>query len=80
MDKGYGKLAGSTGPIMKPFTITILIIFHPLKGSMPIKTFRMFRLPVPFMVGKLSTMMCVSYKSKKKKPVKQARMPTEGLE
>ena len=62
MDKGYGNLAASIGPIMKPFTSTILIIM----GFMPIRTFRMFRLPVPFMVGKLSTMMCVSYKSKKK--------------
>ena len=46
---------------------------------MPIRTFRMFRLPVPFFVGKLWTIMCVSCKSKEK-PVKQARMPTEGLE
>ena len=53
MDKGYGNLAARIGPIMKPFTSTILIIFHPLKDSMPIRTFRMFRLPVPFMVGKL---------------------------
>ena len=53
MDKGYGNLAASIGPIMKPFTSTILMIFHPLKGSMPIRTFRMFRLLMPFMVGKL---------------------------
>ena len=79
MDKGYGNLAASIGSTMKSYTSTILIIFHPLKDSVPIRTFRMFRLPVPFMVGKLSTMMCVSCKSKKK-PVKQARMPTEGLE
>ena len=52
MGNGYGNLAPSIGPIMKPFTSTILIIFHPLKGSMPIKTFRIFRLPMPFMVGK----------------------------
>ena len=53
MDKGYRNLATSIGQIMKPFTNTILIIFHPLKDSMLIRTFRMFRLPVPFMVGKL---------------------------
>ena len=53
MDKGYGNLAASIGPIVKPFASTILVIFHPLKGSMPIRTFRMLRLPVPFMVGKL---------------------------
>ena len=53
MDKGYGNLAASIGPIMKPFTSTILIIFHPSEGSMPIRTFRMFRLPVTFVVGKL---------------------------
>ena len=75
MDKGYGNLAASIGPIMKPFTSTILIIM----GFMPIRTFRMFRLLMPFMVGKLLTIMCVSCKSKEK-PVKQARMPTEGLE
>ena len=53
MDKGYGNLAVSVGPIMKPFISTILIIFHPSKGSMLIRTFRMLRLPVPFMVGEL---------------------------
>ena len=79
MDKGYGNLAASIGPIMKPFTSTFLINFHPLESSMPIRTFRLFRLPMPFMVGKLLTIMCISCKSKEK-PVKQARMPTEGLE
>ena len=53
MDKGYGNLATSIGPIMKHFTSTILIIFYLSKGSMFIRTFRMFRLPMPFMVGKL---------------------------
>ena len=53
MDKVYGNLAASICPVMKPFTSTIPIIFHPLRGSMPIRTFRMFRLPMPFMVGKL---------------------------
>ena len=53
MDKGYGNLAASIGPTMKPFTSTILIIFHPLKDSMLIRTFRMFWLPVPFKVGEL---------------------------
>ena len=79
MDKGYGDLAASIGSTMKPFTSTILIIFHPLKGSMPIRTFRIVRLPVPFMVGKLWTIVCVNCKSMNK-PAKQARMPTEGLE
>ena len=49
MDKGYGNLAASIGPIVKPFTSTVLIVFH----SVPIRTCRMFRLPMPFMVGKL---------------------------
>ena len=53
MDKGYRNLAASIGPIMKPFTSTILMIFHPLKDSMLIRTFRMLSLPMPFMVGKL---------------------------
>ena len=48
-----GTWQQALAPIMKPFTSTILIIFHPLKGSMPIRTFRMFRLPVPFMVAEL---------------------------
>ena len=78
MDKGYGNLAASIGSTMKPFTSTILIIFHPLKDSMLIKTFRMFWLPVPFKVGELWTIMCVNCKSMDK-PVKQAKMPTEGL-
>lgn len=52
MGKGYGNLAASIGSAMKPFTGTVLMIFHPLKGSVPIRTFRMFRFPVPFMVGK----------------------------
>ena len=51
MDKGYENLAASIGPTMKPFTSTILIIFHPLKDSMLIRTFRMFWLPLPFKVG-----------------------------
>ena len=53
MDKGYVNLAASIGPIMKLFTNTILIIFHLSKDSMLIRTFRMLRLPVPFMVGEL---------------------------
>ena len=53
MDKGYENLAASIGPIMKPFASTILIIFHPSKGSALIRTFRMLRLPLPFMVGEL---------------------------
>ena len=53
MDKGYGNLTASIGPTMKPFTSTILIIFHPLKDSMLIRTFRMFWLPMPFKVGEL---------------------------
>ena len=79
MDKGYGNLAASIGPTMKPFTSTILIIFHPLKDSMLIRTFRMFWLPVPFKVGELWTIMCVNCKSMDK-PVKQARKPSEGFE
>ena len=79
MDKGYGNLAASIAPIMKPFTSTILIIFHPLKGSMPIRTFRMFKLPVPFMDEELWAIMCVSCKGMDK-PAKQAKMLTEGLE
>ena len=53
MDKGYGNLAASIGPTVKPFTSTILIIFHPLMGSMFIRIFRMFWLPVSFKVGSL---------------------------
>ena len=54
MDMGTGNgYAASIGPVMKPFTSTILIIFHPSKGSMLIRTFRMLRLPVPFMAGEL---------------------------
>ena len=54
MDKGYGNLAASIGPIMKPFTNTIYSNnFHPLKDSVLIRTFRMFRFPVPFKVGEL---------------------------
>ena len=53
MDKGYGSLAASPGPTMKPFTSTVLITFHPSKGSVLIRTFRMPRLPMPFMVGEL---------------------------
>ena len=79
MDKGYGNLAASIGPIMKPFTSTILIIFHPLKGSMPIKTFRIFRLPMPFMVGKFVNNHMSSCKSLDK-PVRQTRKPSEGFE
>ena len=51
--QGYGGLAASPGPTMKPFTSTVLITFHPSKGSVLIRTFRMPRLPVPFMVGEL---------------------------
>ena len=64
---------------MKPLTSTSLIIFHPLKGSIPMKTFKMFRLPVPFMVGELWALMCVSYKDMDK-PAKQAKMLMERLE
>ena len=39
---------------------TILIIFHPLKSSVPIRTFRMFWLPVSFTVGRLWTITCVA--------------------
>ena len=80
MDKGYGHLAASIGPVMKPFTSTIYSNnFHPLKDSMLIRTFRMFWLPVPFKVGELWTIMCVNCKSMDK-PVRQARMQTEGFE
>ena len=75
MDKGYGNLAASIGPIMKPFTNTILVIFHPSKGSMLIRTFRILRLPLPFIAGEL----CVSCNGMGK-PAKQAKMLTEGLE
>ena len=34
MDKRYGNLATSIGPIMKSYTTTILITFNYLKGSM----------------------------------------------
>ena len=33
--------------------LSSLIIFHPLKDSMLIRTFRMFWLPVPFKIGEL---------------------------
>ena len=79
MDKGYVNLAASIGPVMKPFTSTILIIFHPSKGSMLIRTFRMLRLPVPFMAGELWAIMYVSCKGMDK-PAKQAKMLTERLE
>ena len=70
MDKGCGHLAANIGPTMKPFTSTILIIFHPLKDSMLIRTFRMFWLPMPFKVGELWIIMCVNCKSMDK-PVMQ---------
>ena len=80
MDKGYGNLAASIGPIMKPFTNTIYSNnFHPLKDSVLIRTFRMFRFPVPFKVVELRTIMCFNSKSMDK-PVRQARMLTEGFE
>jgi len=59
MDKGYGKLTASIGPIMKLFISTIysnnfsFLKGHPIKDSMLIRTFRMFWLPVPFKVGEL---------------------------
>ena len=34
VDKRYGNLATSIGPIMKSYTTTILITFNYLKGSM----------------------------------------------
>ena len=43
MDKGYGHSVASIGPTMNPLPVlSILIIFHPLKDSMLIRTFRMF--------------------------------------
>ena len=59
--------------------LSILMIFHPLKDSMLIRTFRMLWLPVPFKVGELWTVMCVNCKSMDK-PVRQARKPSEGFE
>ena len=53
MDKGHGHLAASIGSTMKPFTSTTLILSHPLKDFMLIRTFRMLWLPVPFKVGEL---------------------------
>ena len=50
MDKGYGHLAANTGPIIKSYTNTTLIVFNYLKGSIFLKY---FRLPVSLTVGRL---------------------------
>ena len=80
MDKGYGHWQQALAQQWSPLPVlSILMIFHPLKDSMLIRTFRMFWLPVPFKVGELWTIMCVNCKSMDK-PVRQARKPSEGFE
>jgi len=50
MDKGYGNMVASTGPVMKSYTSTTLIVFNSSKGSIFLEWFRLL---VSLMVGRL---------------------------
>ena len=53
------NLAASIGSTMKHLTSSILIIFNSSKGSTFLEC---FKLPVPLMVGRLKTIICIVVK------------------
>ena len=71
VDKRYGNLATSIGPIMKSYTSTTLITFNSLKGSM----FLAFLASHSWEAVNNHMHSCKSLDI----PAKQARMLTEGV-
>ena len=55
--RGCGNLAASIGSTMKHSTSSILTISNSLRGSI---LFEYLKLPVPLMVGRLLTIVCVA--------------------